>query len=103
MDNVFERGAWVRCYRVRIHAWNPNFFHDLASSIGHMLKIDDDTTNRLMFDYAQLLIKTVSLSEINGVQEIMVDGRTYEIRMVEDLESSIADDACFVEYEDDRE
>jgi len=46
VDVPYERGAWVRCYGVPLHAWNNIFFLELASSHGRLLKIDEVTINK---------------------------------------------------------
>jgi len=48
---IYDRGAWVRCYGVPLHAWDDIFFLELASSQGRLLKIDDITSNKERLDY----------------------------------------------------
>ena len=82
----YERGAWIRCYGVPLHAWNDIFFLELASTRGRLLKIDDTTVNKEKLDYARFLIATFELKELNYVVQFLIDGRVYPIRVIEDLE-----------------
>ena len=97
----YERGAWVRCYGVPLHAWNDIFFLELASSRGRLLKIEDATVNKDRLDFARFLIATPELKELNFVVNFLIEGREYPIRVIEDLEFGFAVDACLAEYEDD--
>jgi len=97
---LYERGAWLRCYHIPIHAWNSVFFTDLSSFFGRLLKIDDQTLNKNKMDYARLLIFTSIVKELNSFENICIADRIYPIRLIEDLEFGLADDACLVENED---
>lgn len=57
----------------------------------------------MRLDYAHLTITTKILGEINEVEVFLVDWKNYPIRIVEDLESGLADDVCLVEHEEDKE
>jgi len=98
----YERGAWIRCYGVPLHAWNDIFFLELASTRGRLLKIDDATVKKEKMDYARFLIATSDLKELNYVVHFLIDGKVYPIRFIEDLEFAFADDACLTEFEDDK-
>jgi len=98
---LYERGAWVRCYGIPLHAWNISFFALIASFIGRLLKVDECSVNKVRLDYARLFITTSSVKEINGVEDFYIDGTKFSIRLVEDLEFGLAEDACLVEYETD--
>src|SRR4051812_1816272 len=45
-DFIYERGAWVRCYGVPLHAWNP-FFSCLVFDCGRVLKVDEVSSKKL--------------------------------------------------------
>lgn len=47
-------------------------------------------------DYARLLISTSIVKELNLVENLCIDGRIYPIRLIEDLEFGLAEDACLV-------
>ncbi|GAU27365.1 hypothetical protein TSUD_55180 [Trifolium subterraneum] len=98
---VYERGAWVRCYGVPVHAWNNIFFAELAESQGRLLQVDDCTLKKERMDYARLLIATTVLKEINGMVLVVIDNKDFCIRIIEDIEFGYATDACLVEYADD--
>jgi hypothetical protein len=63
--------------------------------------VDECTVNKVRLDYARLFLTTSQFSEINGVQKLYVDGVPFSVRLVEDLEFGLAEDACLVEYEAD--
>jgi len=100
-DLLYERGAWVRCYGIPLHAWNIRFFALIASCKGRLLKVDECTVNKVRLEYARLFITTSSFNELNGVDDFYIDGSKFTIHLVEDLEFSLAEDACLVEYEAD--
>jgi hypothetical protein len=91
----------VRCYGILLHAWNICFFALLASFKGRLLKVDECSVNKVRLDYARLVITTSSFKEINVVEDFYIDGTKFSIRLVEDLEFGLAEDACLVEYEAD--
>ncbi|GAU27978.1 hypothetical protein TSUD_373730 [Trifolium subterraneum] len=97
----YERGAWVRCYGVPLHAWNNIFFAELAETQGRFLDIDDCTVNKERLDYARMLIATSSLKEVNVIEKVLIDDRVVPIRIIEDKNFEFADDACLIECEDD--
>lgn len=67
------------------------------------MKINDCTLNRVRRDYAHLIITAKILGEINEVEVFLVDWKNYPIRIAEDMEFGLADDACLVEHEEDKE
>lgn len=67
------------------------------------MKINDCTLNRVRRDYAYLIIAAKILGEINEVEVFLVDWKNYPIRIAEDMEFGLADDACLVEHEEDKE
>jgi len=57
------------------------------------MQVDDCTINKVRIDYARILISTSCWDDINVIEEILV----------EDLDFGLAEDACLVEEEVDRE
>lgn len=67
------------------------------------MKVDDCSVDKVRLNYARLLITTPVLGEMNEVEEFLIDGIKFSIRLVEDLVFGIAEDACLVEYEAENE
>ncbi|GAU35351.1 hypothetical protein TSUD_337430 [Trifolium subterraneum] len=97
-DVIYERGAWVHCFGVLVHAWNNIFFAELAESHGRLLKIDECTSNKSRMDYARFKIATHSLKEINVSFQVLIDNRLTSIRLIEDIDFEFASDACLVTW-----
>jgi len=53
----------VHCYGIPIHAWNNVFFVEMVSVLGRLLKIDDQTINKEMLDFARLHITSKILKK----------------------------------------
>ncbi|GAU44846.1 hypothetical protein TSUD_400470 [Trifolium subterraneum] len=100
-DVVYERGAWVCCFGIPVHAWNNIFFAELAESHGRLLKIFECTSNKSRMDYARFMIATPSLKEINVTFQVLIDNRLTSIRLIEDIDFEFASDACLVACDSD--
>ncbi|GAU44567.1 hypothetical protein TSUD_367230 [Trifolium subterraneum] len=100
-DSVYERGAWVRCYGVLVHAWNDIFFAELAETQGRLLKIDDVTSNKERMDYAHLLLAIPLVKEVNTTVQVLINNKMTNIKICEDLDHGYGTDACLVECGDD--
>jgi hypothetical protein len=100
-DSVYERGAWVRCYGVPVHAWNDIFFAELAETQGRLLKIDDVTSNKERMDYARLLLAIPLVKEVNTTVQVLINNKMTNIKICEDLDHGYGTDACLVECGDD--
>ncbi|GAU41532.1 hypothetical protein TSUD_140630 [Trifolium subterraneum] len=100
-DRSYVRGAWVRCYGIPVHAWNPIFFAELAETQGRLLKIEESTVNRERMDFASILIATSSVKEINVTIKVLIDNVMTDIHIIEDVGFGLASDACLLEIEED--
>jgi len=96
-DIVYERGVWLRIYGVPLHVWHIKFFEFITSSFGRLLKIDPCTSNLERLDFARFLVSTELFDAINMVDNILIDEKCYNIKIVEEIESSSARDVCFDE------
>lgn len=103
-DNLIrERGAWVRIYRVPLHAWNLDFFKLCVLDCGRLLKVDDMTLDRDRFDFARVLLSTSSLQIINSEVRVMVDGVLFDFQIVEEWDFSLGEDACLFDDEENQD
>jgi len=80
-----------------LHVWHIKFFEFITSSFGRLLKIDPCTSNLERLDFARFLVSTELFDAINMVDNILIDEKCYNIKIVEEIESSSARDVCFDE------
>ncbi|CAL0314035.1 unnamed protein product [Lupinus luteus] len=83
-DVSIERLAWFKLYGIPAHAWNVLFFSLVAESCGKFVKIHEETKNKKRLDIGRILITTDVRFMIDNVVVVKIDGRNYEIRMVEE-------------------
>jgi hypothetical protein len=103
MSQVYERGAWIRCYGVPLIAWNSIFFAELVESQGRLLLIDECTVSKQRMGFARILIVTTSMKEINVSVKVRINNIETNISIIEDPGFDFAKDACLVEEEDDND
>lgn len=70
---------------------NINFITMISSSFGRILKVDPYTFARLYF--ARLFISTKVLEVTNMIEELMVDDILCQVKVVEEVEMGLAEDA----------
>jgi len=95
----YHRGAWLRVYGIPLHAWNENFFKLCVLDRGRYLRTDSCSLSRERFDYARVLIATSSLDVVNVTKNILIDGESVAIKIVEEWGFNMGEDVCL--YEDD--
>ena len=100
-DIKYERGAWVRVYRVPIHAWNVEFFKLCVMDVGRYVRADECTVDKARIDFARILISTSSLEIVNKSLNIIVDGSMYSIKLVEEWGCNLGEDTFLTEVESD--
>jgi len=93
----YERGVWVRVYGTPAHAWKINFFKLCVSECGKFVRVDDCTLDRGQIDYARVLITTTSLEVLNLTTDVLVDGTTFSIKLVEEWGCNLGEDAFLSE------
>jgi hypothetical protein len=98
-DVSVQRGAWDRIYGIPIHAWNENFFKLCVMDCGLFLRTDGATLDRDRFDYARVLLATKDLEVINVTDNILVDGVLINVKIIEEWEFNLGEDACLLEEE----
>lgn len=97
-----RRGAWLRVYGIPIHAWNELFFKLCVMECGTYLRMDDMSLDRGRFDYARILISTSSIEAVNCVDQVSIDGRLVDLKIVEEWGFNLGEDACLFEDEEDQ-
>jgi len=94
----FQMGAWLRLYGIPLHAWNEFFFFKLCVlDCGRLLRSDEGTMDRDIFDYAWVLIATSSLDIVHRAESILIDDEKVEMKIVEEWGFNIRDDVCLYE------
>ncbi|KAK7243673.1 hypothetical protein RIF29_38482 [Crotalaria pallida] len=115
-DIAGYRISWLRCAGIPLHAWNDTFFKTLVSKFGTFLKADTETRERTKLDVARIQVKTSTQGFINIVQRIMINGRIFGVRIMEEClvqdntkkqsvdevdKKSNQDTSCFDSFSDD--
>lgn len=111
VDN--ERVAWMRCYGLPCHAWNPKVYAFISSMIGFLIGADEETMKHRRMDVARFLVRTKYSLVLNETINIEIKNHIYRIKLVDDMhglkhiimkdDSSIAKDTSMEEEEDNDE
>jgi hypothetical protein len=83
-DIDLERLVWVRIYGVPVHAWNFDFFSQVAKPWGILLNTDDATSKKISMDVARLLIRTSSQRVVDEFFDVNINGVLFHLRALED-------------------
>ncbi|KAK7255912.1 hypothetical protein RIF29_29340 [Crotalaria pallida] len=83
-DIAGYRITWLNCGGIPLQAWNESFFKVLTSKFGSFLKTDNETRDRSRIDIARIQIKTSAQGFINTVLRIMINGKIFGIRIMEE-------------------
>ncbi|CAI8615089.1 unnamed protein product [Vicia faba] len=79
-----DRYTWIRIYGIPVHAWNRSFFEKLCATMGKLISVDKVTEEKRRFDFARCLVRTISMETINKLVRVMVNGRIFLMKMVEE-------------------
>lgn len=94
-----QRGACVCIYGIPLHAWNESFFKLCIMDCGRYLRTEYIAIDKEHLEYARVLIAMSSLNIINAVDTILVDGMLLEVKIIEEWEVNLGEDACLFEEE----
>ncbi|KAH7852063.1 hypothetical protein Vadar_020156 [Vaccinium darrowii] len=81
---VMRRNVWISCYGVPLHGWSVATFHKIAQLWGEVLSVDDATVQGTSFAAGKILIAANSWDKINESICLELNGRSFEVRVVED-------------------
>ncbi|KAH7843379.1 hypothetical protein Vadar_015904 [Vaccinium darrowii] len=81
---VRRRNVWISCYGVPLHGWSVATFHKIAQLWGEVLSVDDATVKGTSFAAGKILIAANSWDKINESICLELNGRSFEVRVVED-------------------
>ncbi|KAH7860915.1 hypothetical protein Vadar_019481 [Vaccinium darrowii] len=79
-----RRNIWISCYGVPLHCWSASTFQKIAQLWGEVLTMDDATIKGLSFACGKIMIATEKWEWINEVIQLEVNGKIYDIRVVEE-------------------
>ncbi|GKV40799.1 hypothetical protein SLEP1_g48400 [Rubroshorea leprosula] len=83
-----ERFTWIKCQGVPLHAWGPEFFHDLSMIWGKFISLDDRTSNKKRFDVGRVLISTPCMEMISKNLTVKINGEFYNIQCTKEEHSN---------------
>lgn len=86
VDACHKRLVWTKWFGVPLHAWSERFFKTVCPSLGMFIKLDNDTMNKVRFDFARVLISVSYLKDVNQIIKVAVDNDIYSIKIVEDVD-----------------
>jgi hypothetical protein len=95
----YERGAWLRVYGIPVHAWNDNFFRLCVSGFGRFLYVDKCTADKARLDFARVLVVTPEVEILNKLNVFIIDGRKYDIKIVEEWGCNLGEDSFMSDEE----
>ncbi|KAF7120561.1 hypothetical protein RHSIM_Rhsim13G0125400 [Rhododendron simsii] len=79
-----ERFAWIACYGMPLNVWNVPSFRAIGSKWGHFIEVDDNTLREKSYEKGRLLIATDNFRKIEGIMQITVERKVYEIIVEEE-------------------
>ncbi|GKV29665.1 hypothetical protein SLEP1_g38570 [Rubroshorea leprosula] len=83
-----ERFTWIKCQGVPLHAWGPEFSHDLSMLWGKFISLDDSTSNKKRFDVRRVLISTPYMEMISKKLTVKINGEFYNLQCTEEEHSN---------------
>ncbi|KAK7256876.1 hypothetical protein RIF29_30425 [Crotalaria pallida] len=82
---INERLCWVQCFGIPVLVWSQKLFREIAAKVGTVMLIDEDTKNFSRLDKGRVLISTSSMTHIDSVMNIIVEGELFEVRIIEEV------------------
>ncbi|KAH7846637.1 hypothetical protein Vadar_016320 [Vaccinium darrowii] len=79
-----SRCVWISCYGVPLKAWCSSTFIEIGKLWGAVISLDEMTENLFAFDKGRMLLLTDFLDCINEVVDVVINGATYPVKVVED-------------------
>lgn len=79
-----ERFAWIALYGMPLNVWNVPSFRAIGSKWGHFIQVDDNTLREKSYEKGRLLLATDNFKKIEGIMQITVERKVYEIVVEEE-------------------
>jgi hypothetical protein len=89
-----QRVTWLHCFGVPLHTWGTAIFRSIGYKFGKFIDTDRDTKNMLRGDVAKIQIVTESLKLIDSSFSVVVLGKNFVIRVVEDVGGVVEEVGC---------
>ncbi|GKV27153.1 hypothetical protein SLEP1_g36356 [Rubroshorea leprosula] len=83
-----ERFVWMRCQGAPLHAWDLEFFENMAVAWGKFICLDDSTSKKRRFNIARFLISTSIMDSISVKRQIRVNGVIYNLKFTEEEQTN---------------
>ncbi|KAK8539046.1 hypothetical protein V6N13_135812 [Hibiscus sabdariffa] len=75
------RRTWISVFGIPIHAWSWETFERVISHWGNLILVAEETLEPSSFEKARVLIETKVLDRIEERLELMVESRTFLVRL----------------------
>ncbi|KAK8562412.1 hypothetical protein V6N12_010493 [Hibiscus sabdariffa] len=85
---------WVSIEGIPIHAWHPSVIKSVASHWGKVIKVDEDTISRNIFDCAWVLVGVSSVSDISLFVDVSINGEKFNVKV---STSEFEDNRCWID------
>ncbi|KAH7852824.1 hypothetical protein Vadar_029715 [Vaccinium darrowii] len=79
-----SRCVWISCFGVPLKAWCSSTFIEIGKLWGEVIRLDEMTENLFAFDKGRMFVLTDFLDRINEVVDVVINGDTYSVKVVED-------------------
>ncbi|KAK8611390.1 hypothetical protein V6N13_131442 [Hibiscus sabdariffa] len=86
--------VWVTLENVPLVAWSNSVFSSITSRWGHVIKIDDDTSQKNRFDNARILLGLKCMSDVPSGVCVFINGISYQIKI---SVSCYEDERCWID------
>ncbi|GLT87508.1 hypothetical protein SLE2022_055870 [Rubroshorea leprosula] len=78
------RLVWLRISGIPLKAWCDRCFQMLGALVGDVVRIHEDTTNKIILGDGRVLILSYERSKISRTVNLKVEDQTYEVEMREE-------------------
>lgn len=108
-ENRPGRVIWLNFEGVPLHAWHVGTFEMLAQQWGVVVEIENLTLYKKQLQRGRVCVLTTEYEMINSVVNLLVEGNSYKIRVMEDLFDGVdfgqrfAKNQFFIESESENE
>ncbi|KAK8716000.1 hypothetical protein V6N13_043322 [Hibiscus sabdariffa] len=95
--SVNVRRVWLTISGMSIQAWSEGTFRNIAQLWGVFVQTDDETVEYNSFETCRVQIETNSSSHIDEIIELVIEGISFQLRIVESNQPLVVVCNCSVE------